>query len=385
MINTIENLRNALEKDTIISKEVTDALLQLDTTASTATQADLNDMLVALYERIKTSTDKIKFEAMPRIVITTDVLSNWVNSEFTTYSANLFNKTIKENKGNNDKNDTKELNNKLVAIIMILAIIAIALTVWFFEKQYGVQPLTEEYYEETIEDLEDTTEALNTETETEEITNEVETDANEVEISTTEKVEETEYHGTLDTVEFIVDTTEVYKNNETQLTNVIGDTATLDNYSGVINIQVSDAVEDASGLELKADKHYVFTVEPMMTRSVPPIANAVSIRDATDDDLNKLENIREEVSNYAECMLRYEDMEEQEILNDYIYNIGRWTDDEVQDFYKYLEEHGYGRNDRKYNTQESETDESVGVTNDTEDVSLAPLTNNPAGRLFYSE
>lgn len=376
MINTIDNLRNALENDTTISKEVTDALLQLDTTASTATQADLNDMLVAFYERLRSSKEKIKFEIMPGIVITTDVFSNWINSDFTTYSANLFNETIKGSK--NSSSNTKELNVKLIAVIMVLAIIAIALTVWSFEKRYGVQPLPEEKYE-AQQFNEETQKELKKAEESSEVKNEIEDTTNEVEAETPEETESTEYNGTLDTIEFIVDTTEVYKNNETQLTNVTGDTATLDNYSGIITIQVSDAVEDASGLELKADRHYVFTVEPMMTRSIPPITNAVSVREATDDDLDKLESIREKISDFAECMLQYEDMEGQEILDDYIFHIGKWTNTEVQEFYEYLEEHGY---ERENNTEEVETEENIDTTSDNEDTNLISSVDRHTRWLF---
>ena len=52
MINTTKDIYNHIENAEIISKELTNILLELDTTNSRVTQASLNDMLIALHNRI---------------------------------------------------------------------------------------------------------------------------------------------------------------------------------------------------------------------------------------------------------------------------------------------------------------------------------------------
>ena len=94
MVGTVNELRNAITNVKVIKKEITDTLLELDTLPSVGTQADLNDMLVELYDRIK-SNEEITFEIFNK-VITTEEYIQWIENEFTTYSSKLFIDTINE-------------------------------------------------------------------------------------------------------------------------------------------------------------------------------------------------------------------------------------------------------------------------------------------------
>lgn len=90
---TTTQLYQSLEHDTCIPKETTDALLELDTTASTATQASLNSMLMALHGRLG-KEGGIKFEAVTGIEMTQPVLVEWVRQNMTPYFHRMFMKSI---------------------------------------------------------------------------------------------------------------------------------------------------------------------------------------------------------------------------------------------------------------------------------------------------
>lgn len=92
MIKSIEDLRKSLAVNSIISREATDALLELDTLPSTSTQACLNSILVDFYNRLK-DEEKVNVEAIDKET-TTYKFVVWVNNNFTQYSANMFNQTI---------------------------------------------------------------------------------------------------------------------------------------------------------------------------------------------------------------------------------------------------------------------------------------------------
>lgn len=93
MVKTIEELYNSIEKETLIKKEITDTLLELDMLPSMTTQASLNDMLETLYNRIK-SGEQLKFECTDSIMSTND-FKDWVSRKFTLYSYEMFISTIK--------------------------------------------------------------------------------------------------------------------------------------------------------------------------------------------------------------------------------------------------------------------------------------------------
>lgn len=94
MVNSIQELREAIEKENVIRLGVQKVLLELDTTPSVTTQASLNDMLVELYERVKASKDmKIETEAGENLINAGEFIA-WVRDNFTEYSYEMFLDTI---------------------------------------------------------------------------------------------------------------------------------------------------------------------------------------------------------------------------------------------------------------------------------------------------
>ena len=96
MVNNEKELLEAIKHQHHISKEITDTLIELDQLPSTGTQVYLNDLIVTLYKRVVDVNDDIVVEIFDQKVITPKEFIGWVDDNFTTYSANLFKKTIEE-------------------------------------------------------------------------------------------------------------------------------------------------------------------------------------------------------------------------------------------------------------------------------------------------
>ena len=92
MISTVKDIYNHIEKAEIISKELTDILLEMDTTNSRVTQASLNDILVSLYNRIKVDKE-VTFECTNN-KLDCRAFIDWVDNNFTVYSANMLKDTL---------------------------------------------------------------------------------------------------------------------------------------------------------------------------------------------------------------------------------------------------------------------------------------------------
>ena len=89
-----EELFKLIESGDSLTVEMENILLELDTTNSVTTQAELNDLLVKLYERLKKG-DHIRSERTGELLLV-NVFINWVNTEFTDYSSKMFTETIEE-------------------------------------------------------------------------------------------------------------------------------------------------------------------------------------------------------------------------------------------------------------------------------------------------
>ena len=85
---TNQELYETVEKSTTITTEVTDIFLELDSTASMATQASLDELLETLYKRLK--EEKIVIEAIGEEPATQEQLKAWVEDNFDDYSIKLF-------------------------------------------------------------------------------------------------------------------------------------------------------------------------------------------------------------------------------------------------------------------------------------------------------
>lgn len=94
---TNEELYRAADEEKKITKEVTDILTELDTTASGTTQAELNELLIAIYRRIDKEdiiVDVID-EAHP---VSKEQFAQWVKSSFDSYSADMFEESVRVGK-----------------------------------------------------------------------------------------------------------------------------------------------------------------------------------------------------------------------------------------------------------------------------------------------
>ena len=92
MAMTNQQLYHAVENDTTITKEMTDIFVEFDSTASVSTQAELNSLLVKLYERMK--TEDIIVEILGDIPCGPGAFKNWVTDTMDDYTAGLFTKAI---------------------------------------------------------------------------------------------------------------------------------------------------------------------------------------------------------------------------------------------------------------------------------------------------
>lgn len=93
MVKSINELRDGLKNTKFMSTDITNTLLELDVLPSVGTQADLNDMLVELYNNI-VKHESIEFEAIKGIQVTPVVFVEWVRQHFTEYSYTMFFNTI---------------------------------------------------------------------------------------------------------------------------------------------------------------------------------------------------------------------------------------------------------------------------------------------------
>lgn len=145
--------------------------------------------------------------------------------------------------------------------------------------------------------------------------------------------------GTLENIEYTVDLTDIYPYDENVL---VGNTSTLQGYSGVIIINITDHLSyELESLELEKGKTYIVTASPMITMSLPPQVSAIDIREATESEIEILEKTREIVSNYDECMERYESLDLDQIISDSNSNYATWTQEQIAEFKEYLVEKGY--------------------------------------------
>ena len=152
------------------------------------------------------------------------------------------------------------------------------------------------------------------------------------------EAEETEAAQEAEDMTFTVDITDVIT---TDGFTVIGNTATAESYSGIIELHLDDTLAEQAQDEIEVGKTYVFTVSPMMTMSIPPQVSVLSYTAATEEDIAALEEIRAEVSNFKDCMTSYETMSLEEIIQDANFSYATWTQEEITEFEAKQTKKGY--------------------------------------------
>lgn len=159
----------------------------------------------------------------------------------------------------------------------------------------------------------------------------------QTEVDTSEVKEET--FGTLDKLTFIIDVTLVDIDNNT----FRGNTSTDKGYSGIIEFVLSDNALENLSIDIKQGNTYVVEASPMIetVTSDLPLITVTSLSVATEDDINKLEEIRGTVSTFKRKLIEYNSMSLEEIINDANTSYATWTQDEIKEYIKLIEDKGY--------------------------------------------
>lgn len=130
--------------------------------------------------------------------------------------------------------------------------------------------------------------------------------------------------GTLKNLEFIV----LVRSESNGI--VYGDALTKDNFYGPITVKKLD---DSS---FENNKLYVITTEPLIRESGDYNVVEVTHRNADENDLSLVESIKENRTNYYECVNNYKYMEVEDIIQDANKNYILWTDKNIDEFTKLI-------------------------------------------------
>lgn len=227
--------------------------------------------------------------------------------------------------------------------IIIFFVTLVILVVFFIIYEQSIGKETNKQLQANKEqETEKATEIESTEITEENDILETESDTETVEVIETDTSEQEETYGTLENMEFIVDVTDIVKEDGTQEM-IVGNTATYKSYSGKIELHATESIDTST---IEVGKTYVFTTTPMMTMSLPPQVTAIKVVEATEEDIETLEKIKEKVSTYAESMLKYKDMELDEIISDANHSYGTWTQEQIKQYIEFIEEKGYSEENK---------------------------------------
>lgn len=130
--------------------------------------------------------------------------------------------------------------------------------------------------------------------------------------------------GTLKNLEFIV----LVRSESNGI--VYGDAITKDNFYGPITVK---RLDDSS---FESNKLYVITTEPLIRESGDYNVVEVTHRNADENDLSLVESIKENRTNYYECVNNYKYMEVEDIVQDANKNYILWTDKNIDEFTKLI-------------------------------------------------
>lgn len=171
---------------------------------------------------------------------------------------------------------------------------------------------------------------------------------NEYELTTEEIEDDTEEEtfGTLDTLKFTVDVTDT----KAEANVYVGNTSTNSSYSGTVKFKFSDRALKALTINITKGNTYVLTTSPMIeTETINinnktieyPVLTVVNYRKANKKDINKLEKIRNKVSNYARCSLDFDSLSLDDLIELGNKNYATWTQKEIKRFKRILKNRGY--------------------------------------------
>ena len=90
---TNEELYKMANEGGRITKECTDIMRELDSTASVATQAELNELLTGVYERLAEEAVIVE-EIDSENAVSKEQFAAWVKENFDSYSAKMFGESV---------------------------------------------------------------------------------------------------------------------------------------------------------------------------------------------------------------------------------------------------------------------------------------------------
>ena len=184
---------------------------------------------------------------------------------------------------------------------------------------------------------EQTETAAETESTVEETEN-TEPEMPEDETASSEEIAPEESADVSEKIQFTVDVTDNLADENGM---IIGNTSSAEGYCGIVEIHMDEALLQRAAEEIQTGKTYVFTVKPMMTMSIPPQIIATDFALATEEEINRLEEVRKTISNYKDCMETYKTMSLEEIIQDANFSYALWTQEEIGEFLEFIAEKGY--------------------------------------------
>lgn len=219
--------------------------------------------------------------------------------------------------------------SEIIADVLI-KVLAILIILYFI--LLGIKGNISNSSNESYENIEKDIESKNIETSEKDLKS-----MEEVESTTSEVEEET--FGTLDKLTFIIDVTLVDNSNNT----FKGNTSTDNGYSGIIEFKLSDNALENICIEIEQGNTYVVEASPMIETGTDdlPLITVTNLSLATEDDINKLEEIRGTVSTFKRKLIEYNSMSLEEIINDANTSYATWTQDEIKEYIKLIEDKGY--------------------------------------------
>lgn len=219
--------------------------------------------------------------------------------------------------------------SEIIADVLI-KVLAILIILYFI--LLGIKGNISNSSNESYENIEKDIESENIETSEKDLKS-----MEEVESTTSEVEEET--FGTLDKLTFIIDVTLVDNSNNT----FKGNTSTDNGYSGIIEFKLSDSALENICIEIEQGNTYVVEASPMIETGTDdlPLITVTNLSLATEDDINKLEEIRGTVSTFKRKLIEYNSMSLEEIINDANTSYATWTQDEIKEYIKLIEDKGY--------------------------------------------
>lgn len=144
-----------------------------------------------------------------------------------------------------------------------------------------------------------------------------------------------ESYGTNDNIYFIATVTDILTDDKQSV--IKCNTATENGYSGILEISCED--DENKGIDI--GNTYKFEVGPMMTMSIPPRVIMVKYENASEKDIETLNNNKVNISNYVESMLNYQNMSLDDIIADSNIQYAIWTDEEIEEFQAFISGLGY--------------------------------------------